>query len=64
MVLDIVALILLIIGVILSAIGWRRSADLKKNRFFPVWKAEGGLNRWLLGGTIFLILGVAVYAIF
>ena len=63
MISNIVALTLLVIGAILSGIGWTRSKDLKKNRFLPVWQADGGLNRWLLGGTVFLVVGAAVMAL-
>lgn len=63
MISNIIALALLAVGAILSGIGWKRSRDLKKNRFLPVWKADGGLNRWLIGGTIFLVLGAAAMAL-
>ena len=63
MMVDIIALTLLVIGAILSGIGWNKSKDLKKNRFLPVWKADGCHNRWLLGGTIFLVLGAASFVL-
>ena len=63
MMVDIIALTLLVIGAILSGIGWNKSKDLKKNRFLPVWKADGGHNRWFLGGTIFLVLGAAAFVL-
>ena len=61
MIYDALALVLIVIGVVLSGIGWNKSKDLKKNRFMPVWKADGGHNRWLLGGSIFIVLGAAAF---